>query len=79
MPCPRSSTSITAWNQQLSHAACGIHRVTLTFSIELVAPGRNAALPVLQELEERLFLWTVVQPMDSQDPCCYAQEDLEDM
>jgi len=43
------------------------------------ASVRNAALPVLQELEERLFLWTVVQPMDSQDPTCYAQADLEDM
>jgi len=42
------------------------------------ASVRNAALPVLQELEERLFLWTVVEPMDSQDPKCYAQEDLDD-
>lgn len=43
------------------------------------ASVRNAALPVLQELEERLFLWTTVLPMDSQDPKCYAAEDLDDM
>ena len=41
------------------------------------ASVRNAALPVLQELEERLFLWTCVTPLDAQDSSCYAPEDAD--
>ena len=40
------------------------------------ASVRNAALPVLQELEERLFLWTCVNPMDSQDPRLWNEESI---
>jgi len=41
------------------------------------AAVRNQALPILQELEENLFLWTVVRPLDTQDPKCYDQMSLE--
>eukprot|EP00656_Telonema_subtile_P034297 TRINITY_DN383_c0_g1_i2.p1 TRINITY_DN383_c0_g1~~TRINITY_DN383_c0_g1_i2.p1 ORF type:complete len:356 (-),score=102.09 TRINITY_DN383_c0_g1_i2:200-1267(-) len=43
------------------------------------AAVRNEALPILQELEEKLFLWTVVQPMDSQDPKCYDSMTLDQL
>jgi len=50
--------------------ATSIHREVAPRVIEAnkdqEASVRNAALPVLQELEERLFLWTVVRPLDSQ-------------
>lgn len=63
--------------------ATSIHREVAPRVIEAnkdqEASVRSQSVPVLQELEERLFLWTVVQPMDSQDPKCYAQQDLEDM
>jgi len=41
------------------------------------ASVRNAALPVLQELEERLFLWTAMTPLETQDENCYALEDAD--
>jgi len=44
---------------------------------EQEASVRNAAFPVLQELQDCLFLWTVMSPLNSQDPKCYAQQDLE--
>jgi len=43
------------------------------------AAVRNEALPILQELEEKLFLWTVVNPMNSQDPKCYDSHVLEEL
>jgi len=41
------------------------------------AAVRNQALPILQELEEKIFLWTVVRPLDTQDPKCYDQMSLD--